>query len=619
VYKILLSLLFLLSINQATAAEPLQNQLAGNPSPYLALHSSDPVAWQAWDESVLARAKAENKLIYLSIGYFSCHWCHVMQRESYKDKEVAKWLNEYFIPVKIDRELEEALDARMIDFVEKTRGRSGWPLNVFVTPEGYPLYAVLYMPRNEFLTLITALQNLWQKDSAGMAALAREDIGEEVPLPSRQWSRQGAEQLVESLTDDALERADPIEGGFGDQTKFPSTPQLDVLLDSYDRQATPELKVFLITTLDQMATQGLRDHIGGGFFRYATDPGWQTPHFEKMLYDNAQLVRVYLRAAELLSRSDYREIVSDTLRFMQRELMSKEGAMVASLSAIDSNNVEGGYYLWTQDDLKALLSKKEMAIVKKVWLGKAAAPFDAGYLPLWQENYSAKQGLLVSERKLLSSARLKMLKKRQQDRQLPVDDKLLAGWNGLALSAFSMAAKQIDSPDLRKTADSIAQYITQSLWQGDHLVRARKGGKAMGQASLADYAFVAEGLWDYSLLTGRKKDRALLQAVIDTAWQYFYTPGGWSFGSMAAFESAGRQAIIADGPQASPSSTLLNISYKLARETGNKKLEEKVKTALGYEAISLSGNTFWYASQVRAIFEVFKDKGKIKGKVETKN
>jgi len=619
VYKILLSLLFLLGINQATAAELLQNQLAGNPSPYLALHSSDPVAWQAWDESVLARAKAENKLIYLSIGYFSCHWCHVMQRESYQDKEVAKWLNEHFIPVKIDRELEEALDARMIDFVEKTRGRSGWPLNVFVTPEGYPLYAVLYMPRNEFLTLITALQNLWQKDSAGMAALAREDIGEEIPLPSRQWSKHGAEQLVESLTDDALERADPIEGGFGDQTKFPSTPQLDVLLDSYDRQATPELKAFLITTLDQMATQGLRDHIGGGFFRYATDPGWQTPHFEKMLYDNAQLVRVYLRAAELLSRPDYREIVSDTLRFMQRELMSKEGAMVASLSAIDSNNVEGGYYLWTQDDLKALLSKKEMAIVKKVWLGKAAAPFDAGYLPLWQENYSAKQGLLVSERKLLSSARLKMLKKRQWERQLPVDDKLLAGWNGLALSAFSMAAKQIDSPDLRKTADSIAQYITQSLWQGDHLVRARKGGKAMGQASLADYAFVAEGLWDYSLLTGRKKDRALLQAVIDTAWQYFYTSGGWSFGSMAVFESAGRQAIIADGPQASPSSTLLNISYKLARETGNKKLEEKVKTALGYDAISLSGNTFWYASQVRAIFEVFKDEGKIKGKVETKN
>ncbi|GMT41399.1 MAG: hypothetical protein IEMM0001_2134 [bacterium] len=600
-YKFLLHLLILLSINYASAAEPLTNQLANNPSPYLALHGSDPVAWQAWDESVLERAKAENKLIYLSIGYFSCHWCHVMQRESYKDPEVAKWLNEHFIPVKIDRELEEALDARMIDFVEKTRGRAGWPLNVFVTPEGYPLYAVLYMPRNEFLKLITELQDLWQKDSSGMAALAREDIAEEVPLSSHQWSQQGAEQLVESLTYDALERADPIQGGFGDQAKFPSTPQLDVLLDSYDSKPTTELKAFLITTLDQMATQGLRDHIGGGFFRYTTDPDWQTPHFEKMLYDNAQLVRVYLRAAELLSRPDYTEIASDTLKFMQRELMSKEGAMAASLSAIDSNNVEGGYYLWTKDELKSLLSKEEMAIVEKIWLGKVAAHFDGGYLPMWQEGYPTQQGLSASDRKLLSSARLKMLKKRQQDRHLPVDNKLLAGWNGLALSAFSIAAKQFDEPDLRKTADSIAQYITRSLWQADHLVRARKAGKAMGQASLADYAFVAEGLWDYYQLTGNKQDFALLQAVSNAAWKRFYTKAGWSLGSMTTIESAGRQAIIPDGPQASPSSTLLNISYKLAKETDNKKLVEKVKTALGYDAISLSGNVFWYASQVRAI------------------
>jgi uncharacterized protein YyaL (SSP411 family) len=344
VIKVFVSLFLGLMMNQAVASSALKNQLVDNPSPYLALHGSDPVAWQVWDEKVLARAKAENKLIYLSIGYFSCHWCHVMQRESYKDKEVAKWLNENFIPVKIDRELEEALDARMIDFVEKTRGRAGWPLNVFVTPDGYPLYAVLYMPRNEFLKLITELQDLWKKDSTGMAALAREDVVEEVPLPSHQWSKQGAEQLIEYLVYDALERADPIQGGFGEQTKFPSTPQLDSLLDSYAIQPTAELKQFLITTLDHMAEQGLRDHVGGGFFRYTTDPGWQIPHFEKMLYDNAQLARVYLRAASLLSRPDYQHTVRDTLEFMQRELMSKEGAMVASLSAIE-RRCNGSFFI----------------------------------------------------------------------------------------------------------------------------------------------------------------------------------------------------------------------------------------------------------------------------------
>jgi uncharacterized protein YyaL (SSP411 family) len=275
--------------------------------------------------------------------------------------------------------------------------------------------------------------------------------------------------------------------------------------------------------------------------------------------------------------------------------------MVASLSAIDSNNVEGGYYLWTRSELKVLLSKEEMSVVEKVWLGKAAAHFDAGYQPIWQESYTDQQGLSDSDRKVLLSARLKMLNKRQQSRHLPVDDKLLAGWNGLALSAFSLAAKEFDDKAMKETADSIARYINQSLWQTDHLVRARKSGKVMGQASLADYAFVAEGLWDYYQLTENNNDKALLQAVVDAAWQRFYTPAGWSLGSMATFESTGRQAILPDGPIASPSSVLLNVSYQLARDSGNTELEEKIKTALGYDAIALSGNSFWYASQVRAI------------------
>ena len=595
--KFLLSLLMLLSINQAIATTLLQNQLTDNPSPYLALHGSDPVAWQQWSEEILERAKAENKLIFLSIGYFSCHWCHVMQRESYKDPEVAQWLNKNFIPVKIDRELEEALDARMIDFVEKTRGRAGWPLNVFVTPEGYPLYAVLYMPRNEFLKLITELHALWQKDTAGMMALAREDITEEKPLPSHQWSMGSAEQLTESLLYAALESGDPVHGGFGEQTKFPSTPQLDFLLDSYHRQASPQLKTFIVTTLDQMATQGLRDHVGGGFFRYSTTPDWQTPHFEKMLYDNAQLARVYLRAAKLLSRPDYSDVALDTLNFMQRELMTVDGAMVSSLSAIDDKNIEGGYYLWAREELKDLLTDAEYKIVNTVWLSNSPAHFDAGHLPIWQRELTGQAKLSAEDRNLLESARQKMLTKRQQVRQLPVDNKLLAGWNGLALSAFSQAAEIFDEPGLRKTADSIARYISQYLWQGNQLIRARKADQAMGQASLSDYAFVAEGLWDYFQLTESKQHLALLQSVINAS--------GWSLGSMSAIESAGRQGIIADGPQASPSSVLLAVSYKVAKETADEDQEKKVKTALGYNALSLSADAFWYASQVRVISDVF--------------
>jgi uncharacterized protein YyaL (SSP411 family) len=275
------------------------------------------------------------------------------------------------------------------------------------------------------------------------------------------------------------------------------------------------------------------------------------------------------------------------------------------LSAIDNNNVEGGYYLWTREELKALLSEDERRIVESAWLARTAAAFDAGYLPIWQEGVSVQSGLTEAELKLLAAAQIKMLEKRQHDRSLPVDDKLLAGWNGLALSAYSLAAKVFDGNTFRKTANSIAQYISRSLWQGDHLIRARKAGVAMGQASLADYAYVAEGLWDYYQLSKNKQVLALLQQVINTAWKKFYSTSGWSLGSMNAIESSGRQSIITDGPQASPSSALLSASYKVAMETGNRELENKVKTALGYDALSLSGDAFWYATQVRAINEVF--------------
>jgi uncharacterized protein YyaL (SSP411 family) len=206
-----LFVIFLVSaFAQNAASVELNNQLAEHPSPYLALHGNDPVHWQEWDEHVLERARQENKLVFLSIGYFACHWCHVMQRESFQDSEVAAYINKHFIPVKIDRELQEALDARMIEFAEETRGRAGWPLNVFITPEGYPLYAELYLPRQNFLELLVKLEGLWEADMPGMTSLARQDIAEAEPLPAHEWDSAAAGALAESLGYVALDRADPL-------------------------------------------------------------------------------------------------------------------------------------------------------------------------------------------------------------------------------------------------------------------------------------------------------------------------------------------------------------------------------------------------------------------------
>src|SRR3989344_2511302 len=375
----------------ANAAPALTNQLKHHPSPYLAMHAADPVAWQDWGPAAVERARREGKPLFISVGYFSCHWCHVMQRESYRNPDIAAFLNRHFVPVKVDRELEAALDARLIEFAERTRGQGGWPLNVFVTPEGYPMYAALYLPPAEFKSVLERLQGLWARDRAGLERLARDEAKRaaapaEMPVVAGD-SRDGGGRatpgaVAENFVEQALAQADLIHGGFGDQSKFPSAPQLEALLVRAAAKPELRLKEFLKLTLGHMADLGLYDHVGGGFFRYTVDPSWKAPHFEKMLYDNALLARVYLHAAKALREPRYQQIARATLDFMARDLRAPDGALIASLSAIDDKGGEGGYYLWSTDELTALLSEPETKMLRLAFGMQDAAPFEAGYLPL---------------------------------------------------------------------------------------------------------------------------------------------------------------------------------------------------------------------------------------------
>ncbi len=299
----------------------LLNELRDHPSPYLAMHGADPVHWQIWGPDALERARSENRLLFISSGYFACHWCHVMQRESYQNPETAALLNRHFIPVKIDRELQPALDAHLIEFVQRTRGSAGWPLNVFLTPEGYPLLGMTYERPTAFRELLGKLQNAWSRESdklKGMALKASEQMARSrSPAAVEPVDPQG---LRRRLVASALELGDDLQGGFGRQNRFPMAPQLSVLLDSLRPQPNPELHAFLELTLDQTATQGLRDHLAGGFFRYTVDQGWQIPHFEKMLYTQAQLILLYIKAADVLERTDYLDVARDTVEFVVREM-----------------------------------------------------------------------------------------------------------------------------------------------------------------------------------------------------------------------------------------------------------------------------------------------------------
>jgi uncharacterized protein YyaL (SSP411 family) len=600
VVRVLLGALLGIGIGATPAAAAPGNQLKNHPSPYLAMHGGDPVAWQDWGPAVLAQARREGKLVFVSIGYFACHWCHVMQRESYQNADIAAYINRNYIPVKVDRELEPALDARMIAFAEATRGAAGWPLNVLLTPEGHPLFALLYEPPQEFLGSIERLQRLWTEDRETLQKLARAEAVKGTGPGRPAIDAALAQAYARKLNVGALSLADNIHGGFGEQSKFPSVPPLEYLLAQYTRAPEPRLKEFLVLTLDQMANAGLHDHLGGGFFRYTVDPSWKTPHFEKMLYDNALLGRLYLRAARVLAKPEYEAVARRTLAFMQSELRDPSGAFIASLSAVDDAGVEGGYYLWDRTQLAAVLTEDERALFVAMWDMGEAPPFDAGYLPLRPAPTAELAQRLdrpaPDVERLLTIGARKLLTARAQ-RGLPRDTKLLAAWNGLALSAYAGAARSLNEDSYRVSAQRVRDYLAKTLWDGKALRRAVHDGRAVGAAGLEDYAYVARGLLDFAELTGKPEDYALVGAVVQAGWKSFYGKNGWRLGQSVIANEPG-QDIVADGPMPSPSAELIETTLLLAAHQRDARLRERALAALNSGHALLREDPFWYATHV---------------------
>ena len=585
------------------SAKPLANQLKDHGSPYLAMHGDDPVQWQEWNEQTIQKAKQQNKLLFVSSGYFSCHWCHVMQRESYKNKDTAKLLNQYFIPVKVDRELNASLDSRLIDFVEKTRGYAGWPLNVFVTPDGHPVVGMVYVPPVDFQGVLQSLNDEWQARHAelkNIAAQASKELTANSNSKKVTITKDYKQQLNKKLLLETYAVADEMQGGFGDQNKFPSVPQLAVLIDVYSNNKEQRLGNFLQLTLNVMASQGMRDQLGGGFYRYVVDPGWQIPHFEKMLYDNALLASLYLKAANVFNRKDFEQIGRETLNFMLDE-MSNGQAFFASMSAIDDKNVEGGYYLWTEDELKKILSKDETILVQSLWQISGPADIEHGHHLITanslDEIAKTNKWTLSKAEKLLTSARTKMLKHRKS-RVLPLDDKKIASWNGLVLSALVAGARlKTDNEKYYQAAKVLQSYIHKNFWNGKQLYRA-VSKQAFGDAGLEDAAYLTKGLLDWAELTGKQSDYKKSAQLAAKSWQWFFAEEGWKLNRNALLKYKESDAAIAEGPMPSPSGVLIQVMQKLAQRAENKALQNKVEQALQLAAGKVQEQPFWYATYV---------------------
>jgi len=599
--RVVILILCLLQAVPVLAAR--NNQLANHSSPYLAMHGQDPVQWQEWGEAAQQAAVQEDKLLFVSSGYFSCHWCHVMQRESFSNPEVAAILNKHFIPVKVDRELNPALDTKLIDFVERTRGYAGWPLNVFITPDGYPLVGLVYMPPQDFKAMLLKLTTEWQQRKTELKQLAtnatkelaRPQVGESHNLPPEL-----GEEYTKYLLTHTFHLADELQGGFGQQNKFPMVPQLQVLLAEYQRNKIDRLGNFLQTTLDHMASQGLNDQLAGGFYRYTVDPAWQIPHFEKMLYDNAQLASLYLQAATVFNKPHYKMVAFETLDFMLRELATPQGALAASLSAVDEQGIEGGYYLWHETELAKVLSQDELAVVKKIWGIRGSPELKAGFhFRQVMTPADAAKELNMSLSRLQSkfiSAQKKLRQVRSQ-RRLPKDDKKIAAWNGLALSALALAVATPAADKYRPAASRLGDYLAKELWDGQQLHRVMTEKGAIGRAGLEDYAYVSQGLLDWAEVSGRQQDRVLAQKMIKQAWQLFYGKQGWQRTETMWLRYGVGDTVLTDSVMPAPSAVLMGSSLRLK----DKLLAQQTMRALNVGDSEISLEPFWYATQIGVI------------------
>ena len=577
----LLSVFLLALPLSAGASSPLFD----HPSPYLRLHATDAVQWRILDQSVLQQAKKENKLVFLSSGYFSCHWCHVMRDESFNNPAIADFINANFIPVKIDRELNPVLDAYLVDFMKKVSGYAGWPLNVFLVPDGYPLLGIVYQAPEEFSLFIKNVAAAWRKDRNRLNEMSLEAFNASRQRAFNGYRYSSHDQQVNQFLNVVKSNMDELEGGIGRQAKFPRPTLLLALLNIYHQRREAWLKEFLLLTLNQLAAKGLHDVIGGGFFRYAVDPGWQVPHFEKMLYTNAGLIRVYIKAYEIFEEQKYLDIAVETIEFLIRDMGGSGGGFISALSAQDEQGVEGGHYLWDLGQLKHVLSSREWQRLTEHWelfeFEEVARVLPAG----------------VATGESWKPVRNSLLQKRNENR-LPRDEKLLPSWNAYLLSAMAETLKHVEWDDFIKAGDELYGWL-------EHRYRGglKRQDTATGVAYLEDYAFVARGMRDWQIARGKTASAEIVMRLVHEALVLFTSEQGWKLSDQSLLPLPGDWLNVPDGELPSPSVILLDLIRDLRFHPGDDMLKKKIVRLRANLNRIQSSEILRYSSQVEFMLQ----------------
>ena len=574
------------------------NRLAGESSPYLRQHAENPVDWYPWGDEAFARARADGKPIILSVGYSACHWCHVMAHESFEDPATAAQMNEWFVNVKVDREERPDVDAVYMTVTQALTGQGGWPMTVFLTPDLKPFYAGTYFPavdnhgRPAFTRLLRSIHEAWEAGREKMVDSAEQITKQLQEATRRVNSGSGAAidaalptRVVEALRNEF----DEEWGGFGGAPKFPSPSNLEFLM-AYDTShpddpLEPRALHLVTHTLRRMMDGGIYDHLGGGFHRYSVDARWLVPHFEKMLYDNAQLARLYLHAFQITGDPAFERVVRETLGYLEREMLDRSGGFYAAQDA-DTEGIEGKFFVWSPAQIDAILGAEDGRLFRTVYGVTDAGNFEDPHHPEFgRQNILHRPRLIEACARDLGldvaalEARLPALRERllaeRETRVHPgLDDNVLASWNGLALAAFAECGRVLGDAHYVEVATRTATFLRRQMWDAG-LLHTWKDGEAKVDGLLEDYAYVGLGLLELFEATGDIAHLHWAQRLLDDALDHFHdeASGGFFESPLDGEELILRQKPFFDAATPSGNGAMAQLATWLARYTGNEEWE----------------------------------------------
>ncbi|MDG6988282.1 MAG: thioredoxin domain-containing protein [Nitrososphaerota archaeon] len=546
--------------------EKAPNGLAGEKSPYLLEHAYNPVKWLPWGKEALARAKNDGKPIFLSIGYSTCHWCHQLARESFEDQKTAAYINKNFIPIKVDREERPEVDAYYMTAVQAMTGGGGWPLSVFLTPDLKPFYGGTYFPPEprfgmpSFMQVLEFVATLWKEKRDEVAANT-----EQVAKAVAEASSGAPGELGGSALDDGynslISAFDQAHGGFSTAPKFPLPVSLAFLLRYHYRTGKGMALSAVTKTLDEMMAGGIRDHVGGGFHRYSTDRVWLVPHFEKMLYDNALLAKLYAEAYQLTGKPEYADVVRETLGWITGEMKGEGGGFYSAQDA-DTAEGEGAYYSWTPEEVKECLGVADGETFCALYGVTRTGNFGGRSLL----HLGPGKAMGVGEREAVARLRPQLYRARLKRSRPATDTKVLTSWNGLAISALAFGSRALGEPSYAVEAADAASFVLERMTSGGELLRRFAGGEAALPGTIEDYAYFVQGLLDLFEATGAPAWLAEARRLAESMARFEDVEGGGFY--MTTDGVPAPLKLSYDGPVPSGNSVAALDLVRLSEITG---------------------------------------------------